>query len=376
MFLRAHKSLSSALLSGLFAAAAVACVPMGQAQVFVVGAKSATADVPTDFTPTKFPLPEGRLDERGRRDLVRNLESEQGFAHRPLPAGAGLSLEANGPLSPGPDQYRKMLYEKGQAVGVGDRVVVTALVFKGDRIVIDLNGGPYAKHRFLSHVSLGDNPIAQDTGHAATGSRVTLIFKDGIPEISAPEVKALLTPVIDFGAKTSAEAFAETLPTPIKEAIAGHEVLVGMDRRMVLAALGAPESKVREHEDSDPDSPRYEEWIYGHVPQTVKFVRFHGDRVEMVKIAALGKPIEIHNTDEMGGYLEPLPTRQIALGDTQPGDDSHPAKPPTLRQPGDAVPVNQPNQVRYPVGMAPPDAAPQRIPPTPGTTGIPQTPPT
>ena len=337
MLIRARKSLYPALLSSLLAASTLACVSTGQAQVFVVGAKSATADVPTDFTPTKFPLPEGRLDERGRRDLIRNLESEQGFAHRPLPAGAGLSLEANGPLSPGPDQYRKMLYEKGQAVGIGDRVVVTALLFKGDRIIIDLNGGPYAKHRFLSHVSLGDNPIAQDTGHPATGSRVTLIFKDGIPEISAPEVKALLTPVIDFGAKTSAEAYAETLPTPIKDAIAGHEVLVGMDRRMVLAALGAPESKVREHEDNDPDAPHYEEWIYGHVPQTIRFVRFSGDRVVMVEIAALGKPIDIHDKDEMGGYNTPEPTREVAMGDKAGDGTEKTSSPPTLLNPGEAV---------------------------------------
>jgi len=346
---------------------AAASIP-ASAQVFVVGVKSATADVPTDFTPTHLTLPDGRLDERGRRELVRNLESEQGFAHRPLPAGPGLNLEANGPLSPGPDAYRKMLYEKGQAVAVGDRVAITALAFKGDRIVIDLNGGPYAKHRFLSHVSLNDAPVAQEGSHEITGSRVTLIFKDGIPEISAPEVKALLTPVIDFGAKTSAEAFAETLPTPIKDAIAGHEVLVGMDRRMVLAALGAPESKVREHEDNDPDAPRYEEWIYGHVPQTVKFVRFHGDHVVLLKIAALGKPIEVHDTDEMGGYLAPLPTRQIALGDAQPTpDDTHRAAPPTLRRPGDPVPTNQPSEVKYPVGTGP-SAPVQPIPPSPTQT--------
>ena len=145
-----------------------------------------------------------------------------------------------------------MIYEKGASVSVGDRVVVTALTFKPDRIVIDVNGGPYAKHRYLSHISFGDAPVAR-RGDDPSGARVTLIFKDGVPEISAPEVKALLTPVIDFGAKTSTDAYADSLPAPIKESISAHEVLVGMDRRMVLASVGAPESKVREHADDAPE---------------------------------------------------------------------------------------------------------------------------
>ena len=94
----------------------------------------------------------------------------------------------------------------------------------------------------------------------------------------------------------------------MKNAIAAHEVLVGMNHRMVLAALGAPESKIREQQSGDPNGARYEEWIYGHVPQTVRFVRFVGDRVTVVEIAALGKPVEIHDKDEMGGLPGSPPT--------------------------------------------------------------------
>ena len=121
---------------------------------------------------------------------------------------------------------------------------------------------------------------------------------------------------------------------------------------MVQASLGAPESKVRERASDDADGPRYEEWIYGHVPQTVKFVRFKGDRVVMVKIAALGKPIEVHDKNEMGEYGPQVETREIAMGDKLP-DAEHPAAAPTLREPGEKVAVsqtavNQPNKVRYP----------------------------
>ena len=223
-----------------------------RAQVFVVGEKSATADIATDFTPTHVHLSDAKLTERGRRELIRNLEAEQGFAHRALPLGAGLTLQANGQLKPGPAEYRKMIYEKGQSAAPGDRVVITSLEIKATASSLDFNGGPYAKHRFLRHIQLNDAPIDGDPGEIATGSRITLLFEGGVPEVSGPEIKALLEPLIDFGVKTSEQAYADTLPSALKEAIAAHEVLVGMNHRMVLAALGAPENKMREQQSSDP----------------------------------------------------------------------------------------------------------------------------
>ncbi len=348
-----------ALFAGCFALPSLSL----HAQVFVVGEKTATADIDTNFHKTDVPLPTDHMTERGRRELVRNLEAEQGFAHRALPLGV-VTLQANGNLSPGPADYRKMIYEKGQAAAPGDRVIITSLEFKGDRIIVDLNGGPYAKHRFLSHVQLNDAPVAQPQVQA-TGSRVTLVFEGFLPEISAPEVKALLEPVIDFGVKTTDQAYADTLPPKLRDAVAAHEVLVGMNHRMVLAALGAPENKLREQQGAD--GGHYEEWIYGHVPQTIRFVRFVGDRVTLVEIAAMGKPLEIHDKDEMGDYRDPADTREIALGDKKPGNgDSAPATPPpSLRLPGEAAPpANGQGQVQYPKDNSP-------IPPPPGsqTTG-------
>jgi hypothetical protein len=281
-----------------------------RAQVFTVGEKSATADIKTDFKPTRVELPNETLSERGRRDLVRNLEAEQGFAHRDLPLGSIISLQANGNLTPGPEGYRQLLYKKGQAAATGDRIAITALEFKGDRILIDLNGGPYAKHRFLSHIQIGVGGMPNDApqpSSPATGCRIALVFEGGIPELSAPEVKALLEPLVDFGVKTTEQAYADTLPPPLKSAIAAHEVRVGMNHRMVLAALGQPESKVRESTSEG----RYEEWIYGHQPQTIQFVRFVGDRVSLIKVAALGKPIQVRDQDEMAGYEAPAPVKVV-----------------------------------------------------------------
>jgi len=321
-----------------------------QGQVFVVGEKTATSDISTNFHKTDVPLPSDHITERGRRELVRNLEAEQGFAHMALPMGGGVTLEANGNLSPSAEDYRHMIFQKGESAAPGDRVIITSLVIKNDRIVLDLNGGPYAKHRFLSHVQLNDAPVVAQPMEQPTGARITLVFEGFVPEISAPEVKALLEPLIDFGVKSSEQAYADTLPPRLKDAIAAHDVLVGMNHRMVLAALGAPESKLREQQSGDPNGGRYEEWIYGHAPQTVKFVRFVGDRVTLVEIAALGKPVEIHDKDELGDFRDPADTREIAMGDAKPNkDDGKPAAPPpTLRLPGEAAPANAEGQVQFP----------------------------
>jgi len=346
--------------SSLCAVVALAVSPAARGQVFVVGEKSAMADVSTDFHPTRVELPSTPIDERGRRELVRDLEAEQGFAHRALPLGDGLTLIANGNMTPGGDAYRQLLYKKGESAAAGDRVAITTVTVKADRIVFDINGGPYLKHRILRHIEINDTPIVQDNGEQVTGCRITLIFEGGIPEISAPEVKALLDPVIDFGVKTSGEAYADTLPPFLKDAVAKHDVLVGMDRKMVLAAMGAPQSKVRELISGT--DRHYEEWIYGQMPQTVYFVRFEGDRVTQIRTAAMGQPIAVRDQDEMQGYVDPEDTREIAMGDGKPGDSNgdtgRAAAPPTILKPGENAPGAS-QRVQYPVASStpPPDKA-------------------
>jgi hypothetical protein len=329
----------SGILKHFIAAAALgalqSCLP---GQVFTVGEKTATADVLTEFHPTHVDLPVQPIDQPGRLDLIRNLESEQGFAHRELPLGAGLKLVANGNMTPREEAYKQMLYEKGQSASPGDRVEITSLQFLADRIVIDFNGGPYAKHRFLSHIELNDMPLAA-RGPIATGCRITLVFEGGVPEVTAAEVKALLDPLVDFKAKSSAEAYANSLSPKVRDAVENHAILVGMNRQMVIASVGEPQTKHREHVDgSDDSSAVYEEWIYGQTPQPVQFVRFRNGRVVRLEIAAIGKPIEVHDKNELDEAPEPaLLARTISNGDNQPDPDGDhgSSRPPTLRRPGD-----------------------------------------
>ncbi len=347
-------------------------LPAG-AQVFTVGEKTATADIDTSFRPTRVELPDGKLSERGRRELVRELEAEQGFAHRILPLGTTVTLQANGGLKPGGDDYRKLVYEKGSFANIGDRVAVTGLEFKPDRILVDLNGGPYAKHRFMRHIQIGIGPMDTsqhsnlNDGQTATGCRVTLVFEGGVPELSAPEVKSLLYPLVDFSVRSGPQAYAETLPEPVKQAIATHDVLVGMNRQMVLASLGAPESKVRETTE---DGTKYEEWIYGHQPQTMRFVRFVGDRVALMKIAAMGKPMEIHDQDEMAAYQPPKAIKGGNVsGDVE--EDAIKKGAPTLKRTGEVLPDAasvdgaQNGKVQFPTEKKDPATAPTTSAPQP-----------
>jgi hypothetical protein len=117
-------------------------------------------------------------------------------------------------------------------------------------------------------------------------------------------------------------------------------VLVGMSKRMVLAAMGAPNSKDREHVTAgDENSPRYEEWIYGEVPQPIQFVRFRNERVVRLEIAELGKPIEVRVKNEVGTAQLPENVHVIASGDAQPTEEGNrPGAAPTLRKPGEESP--------------------------------------
>ncbi|AFL88230.1 hypothetical protein Terro_1944 [Terriglobus roseus DSM 18391] len=318
--------------------------PQVQRDVFVVGRETAIGDPLIGFKPTRVEFTQEPMDLAGKRELVRMLLMEQGFAHRALPLGApGLVLHANGKLTVGSKELQTLLYKGGMCAGAGDRIMVTDIVILGDRINIDINGGPYLPHRFLRHISINNMPLAGDgqVGELPTGTRITLLFEGQTPRVSASELKALLEPLLDFGLKSSEQAFADTLPDPIKKAVEEHEVLVGMNRRMVLAALGQPESKLRERATESSDGEVFEEWIYGHTPQTIRFVRFRGDRVVLMKTAALGKPIEVRDKDQMAGYRDPALIHEVSLGDT-PGAtkgtaDAEAAQPkaPSLRAPGE-----------------------------------------
>ncbi len=333
--------------------------PTPQRDVFVVGADTAFGDPLQGFKPTRVEYTHDAMDLSGRRELVRAMLMEQGYAHRTLPLGApGLTMHANGRLTVDSEMLKRRMYKDGTAAGAGDRVMVTDINVLADRIQVDVNGGPYLPHRFLRHISINGAPLAGDgqVGESPTGTRITLLFEGQTPRVSAAELKALLEPLLDFGLKNAEEAYADTLPDPIKKAINEHDIIVGMNRRMVLASLGQPESKLRERATDGATGEVFEEWIYGHSPQTIRFVRFRGDRVILMKVAALGKAVQVYDRDELAGYRDPSLVHQIALGDARSGKDDEGQKPaaPSLKTPAERSDEQkaQPQKTPSPAGKS------------------------
>ena len=359
-----RRSAGFPLLAAFCALPLLAALPL-RAQVFTVEAEHVEKHY-TEFAPTHVRYPEQPLNQLGRETLIRFMQSEQGFAMRPLPI-ANLTLHANGHMDPTGDKYVDLLHQKGTSVKPGDRVVVTDIKINEKSIELDLNGGYEHKHKFLRHVSIGMDPVntvplAADNGQPMTGSRLTLVFEERVPDLNGEQLQALLKPMIDFGVKSPAEAFAETLPPFLRTAIEQHRVLVGMNRDMVVYAKGQPTRKVRETSE---DGKLYEIWIYGETPQPVEFVRFDGSFVAEVKLASVGAPMVVRNQNEMGDYWGNQPVvatnqRQVKLGDQTDADrsaENAPRQAPTLRRPGEQLPEdsdkNNPAGSMQPVKMPP-----------------------
>ena len=308
--------------------------------------------------PTHVELTKGELDTKARLDLIRALQSEQGFAMRPFPRGhKGLTLAANGKLEPAGTGYLNMVISEGLSAKPGSRLVITNLMIDRSKIVFDLNGGPDAKHRFLRHVQIGAGPmgdpdidpaIANQAGDPV-GARLTLTFADHVPELTPAQVKALLAPLISFDVKTPIQAFTDTLPPALKEAILSHKVLVGMSTDMVTYAKGRPLTKSREMDGQMP----FEEWIYGTPPEEVDFVRINGNRVIRVEVSKNGEPMQIFTKDVVSDMMlstgSPVltaqsNTRTVKEGDVQTDPDKQaPTAPPSLRNPGEKLPTDNTN---------------------------------
>jgi hypothetical protein len=368
-------------LSACCAAAIFLLVASASAQVIVVNSHTgavtngAASETSVDrryqqITPTNVPLPNSELDAKARLELIRLLQAEQGFAMRPLPRGhKGLTLVANGKLAPAEEAYLNMVINQGLSAKPSDRVVITDIRVDHAKLIFDINGGPDKKHRFLSHVQIGvgptANPVVPEDDKVPEGSRITLVFNRYVPALTGPEVKALLAPLISFDLKTPIQAFTDTLPQSLKDAILGHHVLVGMSTDMLLFAMGQPDHKSREMDGQTP----FEEWIYGRPPQEVDFVRVNGTRVIRVEVAKMGETPVIFSKDEVAGLMRtdgtPLipsqpGTRTVGMGDTEHNPDTQAAEaPPTLRNPGEELPADQKGGVMKPVRFPKPKPDPQ-----------------
>ncbi|MGH9492645.1 MAG: hypothetical protein ACRD2K_04010 [Terriglobales bacterium] len=301
--------------------------------------------------------------------VIRALEAERVYVRRPFPMGQkGLTLHASGKVTPDGAELWGLVTQHGAAARPGDRAQITNVEIKGDRIVFEINGGPRKKKKWWQHISIqsvgGEAPLDRDPASPVNphGSVVALVFDGSVPEMSVDRLKELLAPVFDFSAHSAAQAYTDSLPPKVREAIKNHEALVGMNREMVQMAKGRPPRKIREREGAQD----YEEWIFGDPPQDVEFIRFVGDEVVQVKIMKITGE-KIVRTDREVSLEGIVPHRDRA--ETAEGSGAkNPQQPPSLRRPGEAptpspgVPVSNRPDASVPGS---PDPQPQPAPPTP-----------
>lgn len=275
---------------------------------------------------------QSRMSKQNRMEIEHAFSSDLVYARCNFPMGkTGLKLK-DGQISPNPEDMARLMALFGPALKPGDQARITDLVFKDDHIHIELNGGPVKRQKWYKHISIsgvaGDSPVAPTENVAnPRGSYVDLYFDRHVPELTGPEFKQLLRPVFDFDAKSAREAYMESVPPKVKEAIENHHVLVGMNREMVIYSKGRPGKKIRE-KDGDIE---WEEWIYGDPPKDVDFVRFVGDEVIRVETMRVDGQKVIRAEKE----IDLQPPGAVTASQEAP---ERPTTAPTLRRPGEVSP--------------------------------------
>ncbi len=287
-----------------------------------------------DNPPQKKQFSSERMTKETRMLVIRSLNAEFVFVRKPFPMGqTGLTIK-DGVVSPAEQQLEMLVAQYGMAAKPGDRAKITNIEIKDNRIHIEINGGPKKKSKWYEHVEIsgmgGSTPVARSNSDPAPkGSYVDLVFDKYVPEMTGNDVRELLSPLLDFHAKSAAEAYIETVPPKVKEAIKNHEVLVGMNREMVGYAKGRPDQKIRER---DAEGNDYEEWIYGQPPKQVCFVRFIGDEVTKLELMNVDGSKIIRTEKEVD--ITPMRVKVTPKKEENPLDPG-PGKKPTLKRPGE-----------------------------------------
>lgn len=238
----------------------------------------------------------GPLQEETKLQLIRYVSGEFAKATQALPGGKdGYFQYVDKPLNP--EILQRAVATHGAAIHAGEQCQITKLEFRAHMIVVDVNGGGRGKRgRLLDHIQIGmggnTSPMPQSTAtrqdetgppglQPGAGSTLFLEFNKTVPDLAPEELKKILSPFLDFTRQRSATVqWADTLPPDIKKAIQDRKPKLGMDREMVIAAIGKPGHKVRERDQEGND---IEDWIYGTPPDRTVFVRFTGDKVSSIK---------------------------------------------------------------------------------------------
>lgn len=302
------------------------------------------------------------MSKQTRIEIIRDFETQIVYTRTAFPMGTkGLALK-DGRTTPSGQELQQLLALWGPALKPGDPAQISFVRIKDNCIHFDINGGAQRRKKWYQHIEVsgaGGMPVQlspNETQQNPHGSYLEVFFDKYVPEMSAQQLRDILLPVLDFNARNKEQAYLDTVPPKVKEAILAHHVLVGMNSEMVLHAKGRPPKKVREKDGNT----EYEEWIYGDPPQDVDFVRIVGDEVVRVETMKVGGEKIVRTEKEV--ILEKTDKDTEAKKEQQ----DRPPGAPSLRRPGE-----NPEDVPKPAdGASPiPPMPPPDVPQPPGGSG-------
>jgi hypothetical protein len=296
------------------------------------------------------------MSKQTRYEIIHDFETQIVYSRTAFPMGAkGLRLK-DGAITPNGLELQQALALWGPAIRPGDPAHISFIQIKDNHIHLDLNGGAIRRKKWYEHVEVagsgGAVPLSQgDSQPNPHGTYLELYFDKYVPEMTAQQLRDLLYPVLDFNAHSKEQAYLDTLPPKVKQAIQAHYVLVGMNTEMVLHARGKPPKKVRER-DGD---TYYEEWIYGEPPQDVDFVRIVSDEVVRVETMKVGGQKIVRVDKEV---ILDHPDKEAEAKKEQ--EEERPANAPSMRRPGeDPGNAPKPTDSQTPPPLMPPPDVPQ-----------------
>jgi hypothetical protein len=350
--------------SFLLASLLVATILSGQTAKPDSPSTPGSSSPPTDAQAPALPIPADapRMSRQTRYAIIRDFETQLVYTRTAFPMGTkGLKLK-DGVTTPNGQELQQLLALWGPALRPGDPAQISFVQIKDNYIHFDINGGAMRRKKWYQHIELsGANgmPVQlspNETQQNPHGSYLEVYFDKYVPEMSEQQLRDLLFPALDFTARNKEQAYLDTVPPKVKEAILAHHVLVGMNSEMVLHAKGKPPKKVRE---KDANNAQYEEWIYGDPPQDVDFVRIVGDEVVRVETMKVDGEKIVRTEKEV--ILE-RPDKNAEAKK----EEERPPNAPSLRRPGE----DQENVPKPADGASPlPPMPPPDIPQPPGGTG-------
>lgn len=187
----------------------------------------------------------------------------------------GIDLTINGDW----DMKRAVdaIEDDGIGIARAAAVAITDVRLKGQCIEIHLNGGGGTQKLAVGYIADGESKPSK----AKRGSRLNLRFNRQMTTADVQDLDRLLTylePLVDPSSLRQ-DARQEPMPSESAAGVKRGPIVPGMEKELVMAALGYPRYK---HVDASSGTP-IEKWHYDLPEKKTRVITFQGPKVLMVE---------------------------------------------------------------------------------------------